>query len=153
MRAGSANRYFQSLDAAVLRAVGPGNPYGCYLLTTYLIEVRAGQVYTTYNRLLSERGYSLSLRSILREEAGHLAEMSGEISRIALEGFIDELTILEANAFGRFLDRLESEVGISGYSGITSIPRIVSVHPDDTTSQLPAIPVGERMMVPLDPPM
>lgn len=109
--AGSANRYIQSLDAAVLAAVGSGNAFACYLLTTYLIEIRAGIVYTIYQRLLTESRSAISLRGILREEEGHLAEMTKEIQRLGLAELARDLGALEEKAFARFLDRLETEVG------------------------------------------
>jgi hypothetical protein len=46
-----------------------------YLLVTYTIELRAGEVYAIYNALLKENRSKVSISSILLEEKEHLNEM------------------------------------------------------------------------------
>jgi len=104
----SANRYIQSLDSAVKRRIGTGQGFHCYLLTTYLIEVRAGSVYPLYQEILSNAKSPISLRSIILEEEGHLAEMREEMSRHGLDVEAEVLAPAEEALFARFLDRLEA---------------------------------------------
>lgn len=107
---GSANRYIQSLDGAVKDCVGTGRDYHCYLLTTFLIEVRAGAVYPLYNEILGQAGSSVSLRSIILEEDGHLAEMQSELEKHSLEQTAKQLAPAEERLFTRFVEHLEKAV-------------------------------------------
>lgn len=109
----SANRYFQSLDSAVQeyarsRYAGADIPYFCYLLTTWLIEVRAGLVYPLYQQALTEKESSVSLKSIILEEEGHLSEMNAELEVHNLTSAAHSLLDAEAVLFERFLAKLES---------------------------------------------
>lgn len=103
----SANRYIQSLDSAVKRQIGAGHDFHCYLLTTYLIEVRAGSVYPQYQEVLKSADSPLSLRSVILEEEGHLAEMKEELDRHGLNATARLLGPVEESLFARFLHRLE----------------------------------------------
>jgi hypothetical protein len=104
----SANRYIQSLDGTVKDHLEPGRHYHCYLLTTYLIEVRAGEVYPLYQEILEGTGTGISLRSIILEEEGHLAEMRAEMETHSLLEAAHQLAPAEETFFARFLVRLEN---------------------------------------------
>lgn len=68
--------YLHRLDAAIARKT---NAAGAYLLVSYAIEKRAEQIYPLYERLLRAAGIPIYLGALIREEAGHLEEVSGEM--------------------------------------------------------------------------
>lgn len=109
----SANRYIQSLDGKVREYLGPNRDYHCYLLTTYLIEIRAGSVYPLYQQILTEAGSSISLRSVILEEEGHLREMTEEMAKHSLTRDAENLSAAEESLFRRFLEKLETCTGIA----------------------------------------
>lgn len=49
--------------------------FAAYLLVTYAIEVRADELYPIYQDVLDETGSKVTVKSIILEEEGHLAEM------------------------------------------------------------------------------
>lgn len=53
-----------------------------YLLVTYAIELRAGEVYPIYEEILRKTGSRVSVKSILLEEEEHLADMQAGIDRL-----------------------------------------------------------------------
>ncbi len=53
-----------------------------YVLVTYAIEVRADEVYSTYEALLKAVDSPISVRGILAEEEQHLAEMETAIEAL-----------------------------------------------------------------------
>jgi len=56
--------------------------HGAYLLVTYSIEVRADMIYGIYQHALTKHASKVTVKSIILEEEGHLAEMQR-----MLEGF------------------------------------------------------------------
>jgi rubrerythrin len=79
-----ATRYFlNELDIAICRMLirdynvsdKSDLIHGAYLLVTYAIEVRADFLYGTYQKVLSESGSNVNVKSIIAEEEGHLEEM------------------------------------------------------------------------------
>lgn len=55
---------------------------GAYVLVTYAIEVRAEELYATYDAILRKAGSRVSIKSILLEEKGHLEEMREELQKL-----------------------------------------------------------------------
>ncbi|MGL4768066.1 MAG: hypothetical protein ACRCV6_08310 [Formosimonas sp.] len=53
--------------------------HGCYLLVTYLIEVRAMLLYHTYQAALDAANSRVHVKSIISEEAGHLENMMTQL--------------------------------------------------------------------------
>ena len=53
-----------------------------YVLVSYAIEVRAKQLYPTYQKTLRVRCPKVSIRSIIVEEEHHLAEMEKEVDAL-----------------------------------------------------------------------
>jgi hypothetical protein len=49
---------------------------GAYVLVTYAIEMRADELYGTYQDVLSGVGSKVNVKSIIAEEEGHLEEMT-----------------------------------------------------------------------------
>lgn len=79
-------RYLDRLDLAISRWLkvslglsGWALREMAYLLVTYAIEVRADQLYPAYEAVLRAKDLPLSVRAIILEEEGHLAEMEQEI--------------------------------------------------------------------------
>jgi len=53
-----------------------------YLLVTYAIELRAGELYPIYDEILRKNGSKVTVKSILLEEKEHLAEMKVGIAKL-----------------------------------------------------------------------
>lgn len=76
----AARMYFQRLEAAIDRALREGaDRRAVYLYTSMIVEFRAVWAYRMYQDALSRAGLSVSLKSLLAEEEGHLAEMAGRL--------------------------------------------------------------------------
>ncbi len=68
----AARMYFDRLAAFINDTTGEE---AAYPWTTRLVEIRACWFYEIYEEVLREAGVSVSLKSLLAEEEGHLAEM------------------------------------------------------------------------------
>lgn len=76
----AARMYFQRLEAAIDRALRDGaDRRAVYLYTSMIVEFRAVWAYRMYQDALLRAGLSVSLKSLLAEEEGHLAEMAGRL--------------------------------------------------------------------------
>ncbi|WP_090150296.1 hypothetical protein [Dyadobacter soli] len=86
--------------------------YAAYLFVTYLIEVRADELYPVYQRALSEASHSVTVKSIIAEEEGHLEEMTAQLSRFSddWEAHAEVLQEMEQVLFHQWLGSLESEL-------------------------------------------
>lgn len=84
----SSFRYLHKLDLACARYLrqqglsGRRFKQGCYLLVTYLIEVRAMAIYHTYQNALTQAGSRVHVQSIIKEEEGHLASMMTQLTEL-----------------------------------------------------------------------
>lgn len=75
-----------------------------YLLVTYAIELRAGELYPLYQSTLKHHKLKIQVQSILLEEKEHLQEMETELSRIsAAPSYIQNVCRVEANLFEKWL--------------------------------------------------
>lgn len=84
----AATMYFGRLAAMVHGEVGDD---AAYPWTTRIVEIRACWFYELYEDELRKAGHSLSLRSILAEEEGHLADMDkrcGADNKTVLENLL-----------------------------------------------------------------
>lgn len=77
-----SHHYLHELDVAACRYLknemgltGRDLKHGAYLLVTYAIEVRADMLYGIYQDALSRHKSKVNVKSIIKEEEGHLAEM------------------------------------------------------------------------------
>lgn len=59
----------------VLGLSGADVKWAAYLLVTYAIEVRADMLYPIYQKILTDIGSKVQVKSIIVEEEGHLEEM------------------------------------------------------------------------------
>jgi hypothetical protein len=107
---GAARRYFQRLEAALLRLLkAEGRPGSCYLYMSLIVEFRAVWFYSLYQQSLSRQGQALSLKRLLGEEQNHLSEMAerlehaGEFSDARIESFVRS----ELALYARLLDSLQ----------------------------------------------
>lgn len=64
-----------------------------YLLVTYAIELRASELYPVYQDLLIQTKSSVSVRSILLDEKGHLEEMEKELAAISISNEIQSAAV------------------------------------------------------------
>jgi len=109
---GLAEDYFQKIDSAidtwVQTAGGKENPLHCYLLTSYIIEKRAMQVYPHYYNRLSEAPSKYIIQKIIKDESEHLAYLEGRMNLIPglNESQTTKLLNFEAACFGAYLGRL-----------------------------------------------
>jgi hypothetical protein len=67
--------YFGRMDAGISKEVGDE---AAYYWVSLIIELRACWLYNIYQKALENSGYQLSLKSLIAEEDGHLAEMFGQ---------------------------------------------------------------------------
>ena len=113
----SAENYFQSLDRTCFNLLtGPDASENqtrlTYLYVTWLVEMRALQVYELYQRQLFAQGQALSLEGLLAEEKEHLAAVESELraSDPNFDGRARELKILEEALFQGFIRVLSLEL-------------------------------------------
>ncbi|MDB5394505.1 MAG: hypothetical protein JWM91_2011 [Rhodospirillales bacterium] len=102
----TARRYFQRLEAEMVRAFPAAiHPRAVYLTMSMVIEFRAVWGYRLYQAALVRAGNIVSLKSLLAEENGHLADMAerlagfGELDRDRLRKFC----VIETALYGRLL--------------------------------------------------
>ncbi len=81
-----AEQYFQNLDHYAEKHLKAdfSDSQGVflnYLYTTYMIEERAVEVYTLYNTFLKQNGFSFNLDFVLKEEGGHLKEVTTRLKQ------------------------------------------------------------------------
>ncbi len=107
----AARRYFQRLEAEMVRAFPAGtHPRAVYLTMSMVIEFRAVWGYRLYQAALTRAGSIVSLKSLLAEEAGHLTDMAarleglGELDLPRLRGFCG----IETELYGRMLEALST---------------------------------------------
>jgi hypothetical protein len=77
----SASRYLKK----VLKLEGWAMRQAAYLLVTYAIEVRADMLYGIYQDALTAIGSKVNVKSIIKEEEGHLAEMTRMLKEFSPE--------------------------------------------------------------------
>lgn len=80
--------YLTSLDlqaSRYLKAAGLSKnaiKEAAYLLVTYAIELRAGELYHIYDEILRKTGSKIAVKSILLEEKEHLKEMENGLQQL-----------------------------------------------------------------------
>lgn len=93
------SRYLSSLGMTLLEV-----KQLAYLLVTYAIELRAGELYPLYQSTLKQYQSKVQVQSILLEEKEHLQEMEDELSRIsAASTHIENICRVEAHLFEKWL--------------------------------------------------
>ncbi len=114
----AAYHYLSALDlytSRYLRRLGHSLPTTrelSYLLVTYAIELRAGELYPIYQAALRDVMSKVQVQSIVLEEKEHLSEMEKELSRIpAAPSHISLVCAQEATLFRKWIECCLEEIG------------------------------------------
>ncbi len=106
----AAYHYLNALDIQTSRylrmqGMNPGQTKElAYLLVTYAIELRAGELYPIYQNALRRSQSKVQVQSILLEEKEHLQEMERALTDVPSSSIhIEHVAALEARLFGRWL--------------------------------------------------
>ncbi|TDR32012.1 hypothetical protein [Hydromonas duriensis] len=107
-------QYLHKLDVACARhlsksgLVGRELKQGCYLLVTYLIEVRAMMLYHTYQNALTAAGSRVHVHSIIKEEEGHLDSMMSQLEAFNSNWrtISTEPELIEQKLYGQWLTQV-----------------------------------------------
>jgi len=109
-----AEDYFQKVDAEiderVRRLTAMKSPFLCYLLTSYIIEKRAMQVYPHYFSRLGEAPFKVIVQKIIKDESEHLAYLEGKMALWPEFGDEQsaELLAFEATCFSDYLQKMDA---------------------------------------------
>jgi hypothetical protein len=106
--------YFYQIDAQTVKLISssPKLHEAAYYLITWLVEVRALQIYHEYELLLKAGNFGFSLSGILKEESHHLKQLGEQAQWILKDqGFSPEtFRDIEEAEFQRLWSEIESEV-------------------------------------------
>lgn len=81
-----------------------------YLLVTYAIELRAGELYPLYQKALKRAQSKIVVQSILLEEKEHLEEMEAQLSAIAnSSSYMKNICHIEADLFKKWLKACQQQ--------------------------------------------
>ena len=111
-----AEIYIQSVDAeaeALLSTVTSGQELSrlTYLAVTWLVEMRALEVYGAYTEALRVNGLSSPLASLLKEEERHLEDVQEAIAGLIPERVRADLEAMEFARYQEYLRALAMELG------------------------------------------
>jgi hypothetical protein len=113
----AARMYFQRLESGITHTLArPRSSQAVYLYMSMVVEFRALWFYGLYQQALQRAQHALSLKRILGEEQGHLADiahrldMTGELSDERTAAFLAH----EKALYQRLLDAFQREIGV-GY--------------------------------------
>ena len=103
--------YFQQLDQKA-ELISNGKPELNYLYTTWIVETRAVNVYSLYNKILKEKQFSFTLNPILKDEEKHLMQVKHFIQQMDSQHKIHfkELIGFEGGEFLTLLGHLKKAV-------------------------------------------
>jgi hypothetical protein len=107
-----AEEYFQSVDAGaemILSEIASNEKLArlTYFAVTWLVELRALEVYGAYTQALNGIGMASPLASLLKEEERHLKEVTEEIAGLLPDELRDRLIGMEQIAYLKYLRALE----------------------------------------------
>lgn len=107
----SAYHYLDALDLKIIRLLkkrGLENSNVksfAYSLVTYVIELRAGELYSIYQMVLKRCRSKVQVQSIIFEEEEHLAEMEEELKLLEVsQEIIEGACALESQLFKEWLN-------------------------------------------------
>jgi len=109
----SARMYFQRLEGATVRTLGPKrSARAAYLYMSLIVEFRALWFYGLYQRALKRARHALSLKRVLGEEQAHLADMAErlEAGRELDAARAAQVLAAERRLYSRLLGALERSV-------------------------------------------
>jgi len=86
--------------------------YASYLLVTYAIEVRADELYPIYEDVLKRLNSKVSVRTIIVEEEGHLADMKIQLEDFSTywEAHANAITSYESLLFDKWLEKTQASI-------------------------------------------
>jgi hypothetical protein len=97
----SARMYFQRLEGATVRALGPKrSTRAAYLYMSLIVEFRALWFYGLYEQALKRAQHALSLKRVLGEEQAHLGDM---VERLEAANELDDARAAQVLAAERKL--------------------------------------------------
>lgn len=92
--------------------------FALYCLTTFAIEQRALPFYRAYDTMLMTHGVAISLKSIISEEASHLAQMHAHLQTMSMpQAMITEALTAERELFDAWLQQIKAAIAIKSTSG------------------------------------
>jgi len=89
--------------------------FGAYLLVTYAIELRAGELYPVYQEVLIANHSKVTVKTIIAEEETHLEEMLSQMKEFFGNKMLDVAAIankIEKRYYQKWILALEKEVNI-----------------------------------------
>lgn len=116
-----AEDYFQSVDDGtemLLSQVASGDKLTrlAYFTVTWLVEVRALEVYGAYMEALKGAGIASPIAGLLKEEERHLQEVNEEIAGLLPDELRAKLKSMESLCYTKYMKILERELESQGQS-------------------------------------
>lgn len=114
--------YLNTLDVKVCRYLkkhfdlsGSALKFAAYLFVTYVIEVRADQLYPIYQAVLTESQSKVTVKSIILEEEGHLEEMINQLNAFSpdWEQHAQQVIKIEEQMFNDWIESLAADIQAS----------------------------------------
>ena len=101
----ATRHYLYRLNVQISRLLKdhPHKKVFAYLLVTYAIEVRAEMIYPLYQELLKEAHSPITVAGIIREEAQHLADITGDMQKTGAKALGGEVCEMESRLFETWL--------------------------------------------------
>lgn len=94
--------------------------YAAYLFVTYVIEIRADELYPLYQEVLTAQQSRVTVKSIIAEEEGHLEEMTAMLERFDpdWQQHAGRLVAIEKQLFEEWFHALSQEVSADECPGV-----------------------------------
>lgn len=111
--------YLNTLDVYVCRYLkqhfnlsGYDLKFAAYLFVTYVIEVRADELYPIYQQILTAKQSKVNVKSIILEEEGHLEEMLNQLKEFSpdWQKHAQEIVKIEQQMFNDWMLGLAKEI-------------------------------------------
>ncbi len=106
-----AENYFQLVDAGAMEILSEIAAHEkltrlTYYAVTWLVEVRALEVYGAYMHAMKGAGLASPLSSLLKEEERHLDEVTGAVGDLLSEPMRERLQAMETRAYLNYVHAL-----------------------------------------------
>jgi hypothetical protein len=130
--ASSARRYFHRLEAEIARVFdADAHPRAVYLTMSMIVEFRAVWGYRLYQAALESAGHTVSLKSLLAEERGHLTNMAERLHGLSEldHARVRELCAIEQRLYRKLLSAFAGSVAtlpLSIDNAVTTVAGMVA---------------------------
>lgn len=86
--------------------------YAAYLFVTYVIELRADELYPVYQQELTAAQNKITVKSIILEEAGHLEEMTAQLQHFSKDwtSHADHIIAIEQQLFQNWVKAMQQAI-------------------------------------------